>query len=99
MTILQAIKINAAVVQTTTSTGAFYTAPANAYAILNFWHEAASVGTVVVNIGGQIFYKNVSTGDVSIQGVIVGPGQSVNVSNNPGGHRINVSGVELINTT
>jgi len=78
--------------------GTLYTAPANAYAIVNvFWVEGTSASSLTV--GGQLVLSTNVTYAGSITSLYVGPGQSISATIiSTGGKAYRVVGVSFINT-
>ena len=101
------LKVNAAVSNTQTRTGngttTIYTAPANAYSLVNISQAGVNASGVQFTVGAVTlaFQSATPTTYVFLQNVPVGPGQSVavTISGYTGGTAsMSVSGVEFINT-
>jgi len=88
------LKVNAAV----SVANGTYTAPANAYAIVNIFYISGGVaGTYTITVGTRRIWSTTTTNQQKeFLGVYVGPGQQLSAS---GAYTaIDISGVEFINT-
>lgn len=81
-------------VSATSSAGSatLYTAPANSYAIIQFYNDLPG-GGAVVTIGGRIV---VNGGSQKLFTFYIGPGQAIAFAGNVGG-TLEVSGVQFTN--
>lgn len=95
------IKISAAVSNTLSGAGnqTLYTAPANAYAIVNIFIINAATGTNTVAVGGRTIDLTASSAvNKLFTGIYVGPGQSVTFNNGSVSVTGHISGTQFINT-
>lgn len=64
--VLSGLKVSAAIAVTRTTTGTFYTAPADGYAIINVFFDMSTSDIAVISIGGvPVCNVNMASGDNS----------------------------------